>query len=1086
MSEHVEGHDSPVPSLRERKGGAPTSDGSQIYLSKKRKRLLDGINDAEGHLQTPKGVPAQISALGGEASSSACSSGEQSLHAFSNSRQGHNEFCFLLDIFSGTAGVTAAFKRLGGEALGLDHVVDSKRTRGPISKVNLCNASSQKMVLQWLSDGKVDAVMLAPPCASRKKRIPSLRTSRWPNGVPNLKGVQRLKVTLANKLYKFTRKVIDFCVKLNIPFVCENPKRSLMWSTEFFLNLPSICRFQQIHACMYGGLRLKRLGLLLNFHAPNLLLECDTKHRHLPWGAPPPTNEKTARSAIHNEAEYPWDLCKELALAFQQELLRCGKQICPSGASMTAVHKIGVGLQPRGSAAPLLIQEFKTKISVQSCGVPVPSIITPDVCHPFQGIPVGAKLLSSRIEVQNKGEVGEKQVSISLFGLHRSPEEFLELAKGLQHPLDSPLRLESGNCKAIHAITEWKHSDVMSFRVEQLKKYTSLAQELQSEEKNIRHGMDEGVSAVLKGKRLALFKRMAEDAGVGDATLFDELISGFRLTGLMPESHQFPKKLKPALISVQQLKDSSIWAKRMIGASCRRVSSDMEIATAVYEETVQQLQDGWVVGPFTDKQLDEKYRGCWIPSKRFGVRQSGKIRAVDDFSEFLVNASVTATEKLTLYGLDEIVNTAKFFSGHAWCGAQSPFDASWLQVEGRALDLKSAYKQLARHPADAWASILAVWNPKSDSVEFYEGVALPFGSVCAVMAFNRMARALRIILSELFFLVNTNFFDDFCQLEVPALCKSAWDTAELVMKLLGWRISMSDDKRLPFSKSFNMLGAVVDFTEIHSGKILIRNKQSRLDDISALVNSILESSSIPSSLVETLKGRMLYAAGHTFGRCTHLATQLISRAARKGPMILVDDQLSSALAGALASLLNSKPRVVRSWSGNKPAVVFTDGACEEDGLKVTHGAVLYDGQTGKAQMFGDNVPSSWVELWRKSGRRQLICQAEIFPVIVAKATWSEILRGRSVIWFIDNNSALSARIRSFSPVIDNFSLLVINAQLDVEIDCLNWYARVPSPSNLGDAPSRLEFAKLEALGFQRCQPLYDFPHESMVQVGRKA
>ena len=82
------------------------------------------------------------------------------------------------------------------------------------------------------------------------------------------------------------------------------------------------------------------------------------------------------------------------------------------------------------------------------------------------------------------------------------------------------------------------------------------------------------------------------------------------------------------------------------------------------------------------------------------------------------------------------------------------------------------------------------------------------------MCFNRMARALRIIMSKLFLLVNTNFFDDFCQLEIPKLCKSAWDTAELVMQLLGWRISTSDDKRLPFATKFTMLGAVVDLSEM--------------------------------------------------------------------------------------------------------------------------------------------------------------------------------------------------------------------------------------------------------------------------------
>ena len=61
--------------------------------------------------------------------------------------------------------------------------------------------------------------------------------------------------------------------------------------------------------------------------------------------------------------------------------------------------------------------------------------------------------------------------------------------------------------------------------------------------------------------------------------------------------------------------------------------------------------------------MDQKFDGCWIPSKRFGVKQGGKVRAVDDFSEFLVNASVTSSEKLALYGIDEVVNTARFFMG---------------------------------------------------------------------------------------------------------------------------------------------------------------------------------------------------------------------------------------------------------------------------------------------------------------------------------------------------------------------------------------------------------------------------------------
>lgn len=60
---------------------------------------------------------------------------------------------------------------------------------------------------------------------------------------------------------------------------------------------------------------------------------------------------------------------------------------------------------------------------------------------------------------------------------------------------------------------------------------------------------------------------------------------------------------------------------------------------------------------------------------------------------------------------------------------------------GRCLDLKQAYKQLARHPADSWASVLAVLNPGDSKVYFFEAVALPFGSVSSVLAFNRVATA---------------------------------------------------------------------------------------------------------------------------------------------------------------------------------------------------------------------------------------------------------------------------------------------------------------------------------------------------------
>ena len=50
------------------------------------------------------------------------------------------------------------------------------------------------------------------------------------------------------------------------------------------------------------------------------------------------------------------------------------------------------------------------------------------------------------------------------------------------------------------------------------------------------------------------------------------------------------------------------------------------------------------------------------PSRRFGVVQGGKVRPIDDFSEFWVNETVSLTDKLDLGGVDELAALAREWS----------------------------------------------------------------------------------------------------------------------------------------------------------------------------------------------------------------------------------------------------------------------------------------------------------------------------------------------------------------------------------------------------------------------------------------
>ena len=607
---------------------------------------------------------------------------------------------------------------------------------------------------------------------------------------------------------------------------------------------------------------------------------------------------------------------------------------------------------------------------------------------------------------------------------------------------------------------------------------------------------------MLKSKRLLLFKEMLEEAGVRDESLFEEMRSGFRLVGDLAPSGQFQPQFKPAVLGIEQLRQTAIWAQKAVMSSCLKVLQDDEIAQAIWSETMEQASEGkqWVKGPFSAAEITEKHGTKWIPARRFGVRQGGKIRPVDDFSQFLINATVTCHEKIDLEGIDSICATARFFLGAStkdggWkiptendllSGRQS---VSWVgtsacDLYGRCLDLRQAYKQLVRHPMDAWASILAVVCPSDSQIYFFEAVALPFGAVSSVLAFNRAARAIRVILSKVFKLVVTNFFDDFCQLELGLLRSSAWSTAETVMNLLGWGISLGDDKRKPFEKSFEILGAIIALPRSGEKVIQVSNKQSRLLQIKEQIEELSSKpgATVHRSRLESVKSRLLYAAGHTFGRCTQLACQLLHKFGGDGPNVTISAELIHSLADALEVLMDSGPRLIRAWIDCPPVLLFTDGAVEEGEQGVTHGAVLVDPWKQCSYYFGDVIPDAFVSAWRRQGKKQVIAQAEILPVLTSKETWSEHLEGRSVLWFLDNEAARMSLVRNFSPVLDNFFLLQLNARLDIKVQARNWYGRVPSKSNPADEASRLVFERYR--NAVRCEPSYTFSLKSLESFWR--
>ena len=164
-------------------------------------------------------------------------------------------------------------------------------------------------------------------------------------------------------------------------------------------------------------------------------------------------------------------------------------------------------------------------------------------------------------------------------------------------------------------------------------------------------------------------------------------------------------------------------------------------------------------------------------------------------------------------------------------------------------------------------------------------------------------------------------------------------------------------------------------------------------------------------------------------------------------------ELSKGLDWLIEHFETAGPRIVSGARSERPILVFTDGACEDEGTTV--GAIIYEvGRT--AECFGLKVNQDVVDTWKGSAdQKQVIGQAELYPLLLARLTWGDRLAGRRVIYFVDNESARIGMVRAYSPFLPSLQLILECLSWDYKNESQGWYSRVASFSNCADALSRL-------------------------------
>ena len=444
------------------------------------------------------------------------------------------------------------------------------------------------------------------------------------------------------------------------------------------------------------------------------------------------------------------------------------------------------------------------------------------------------------------------------------------------------------------------------------------------------------------------------------------------------------------------------------------------------------------------------------------MKQQSKVRAIDDFSASGINDALSAQESIDPADLDKIAANVRAHMD-ALCAspedrpAGSPFAAVRRHPDRRGSglvckmwDLAAAYRQLARAPKHGSCTVIACWPTRLRRYQFFEQLSLAFGASSSVLSFNWMATALCRIVVGLLRLGSTNFYDDFTVIEETELSESAKKSFELLMQLLGWSL-----KDLPeFAETAEPLGAVLDLSRAKEGVAVIANKKKRVADISLEIERVLGAGGVTGVELAKLRGRLLFSRSLCFARFGGAALRALGPACLNAGSTFASPELRSALLNLRQYLVQAPPRTIRLKHSGAP-VLLTDGSFEmRGGLPLAGiGAILLDPADHACEYFASVVPDS-ILMPLSSQSKNPIFVVEAIAVLAAKRAWADRLRNRSCLIFIDNEATKAALIACYSPAGIGAATVQASVDLDINLQCLPWYDRVPTASNPADAPSR--------------------------------
>ena len=519
----------------------------------------------------------------------------------------------VIELFSGTGGVTAALRSFGFDAVGIDKIHLKHALAAPML-LDVASPDGLQTLLTLIRSPRVVGIWAAPACGtcSAARNIPCrdaagnlvpgprpLRSESYPDGLPRLNAQDKTRVALANASYEALRQAIALAVQRGLVAV-ENPGNSLFWRTSFWVAVRDSFNFTSLHQCAFGGRRPKYTAIAHTHPAfCSLHRTCQCTEPHEPWGRNSSAPNGWATSL---ESAYPKPVVVAIAQCF---VASCQAAVPAPGLDLHQLRAVA-GTQPKASTFPPLVPEHA---SVCICGLcadtPLPCPVMSrldNAWHIPSHVSCDRAVVPADAQFLRCTSHPDKQGSVEfVFGIPWSPSQFVMQAVAAGHPCTMQAAIPEVLRNAIEWNAKTSEHEASAFRNMWFQKWLRRALELRASEKQLKASLDGDVASILRSKRLCLWKEMLHEYGYPDVGVLDEIQNGTVLTGEVPSTGLFQSHGQTCVHFGRVLEREC--RRPFPEHGCQRAKSGDVLDREVKTQTQEEVDKGWLEGPFSPSDV---------------------------------------------------------------------------------------------------------------------------------------------------------------------------------------------------------------------------------------------------------------------------------------------------------------------------------------------------------------------------------------------------------------------------------------------------------------------------------------------------